>query len=370
MSEQKLPIPIKNIFYMLCYAWNILTIKGEIDVDEDDFGDAYNLLARIFTFGLGKLIRSGFHRSYIEETELLSSVRGKINISGSIRARLKRQQKLECTYDDYSKNDCFNQILKYTIDVLVKHPEIDKKIKKDLKRMQVYFAGIDATAPTKEVRRKLVFNRNNTTYKMLIHVAIMLYDNTMVNEESGKNAFADFFRDGQMERVYEMFILNFYALHLNSAQYRVHAPKITWNMEEDAEERYGGLVDLVMNPSDRRTDIVIENKVSKKQLILDAKYYQETLVRGYRDTAIARFRRNHIDQVRGYVLDSKYSGKKLGALVYPTVKDDFPRPQMAPMQGSLVLFKTLNLNKDWREIEQDLLAFVPLLEQVLDQQQT
>ena len=186
---------------MLCYAWNILTIKGEINVDEDDFGDAYNLLARIFTFGLGKIIRSGFHRSYIEETELLSSVRGKINISGSIRARLNRQQKLECTYDDYSKNDCFNQILKYTIDSLVKHPEIDKKVKKDLKRMQVYFAGIDSTAPTKEVRRNLIFNRNNTTYKMLIHVAIMLYDNTMANEESGKNAFADFFRDGQMERV-------------------------------------------------------------------------------------------------------------------------------------------------------------------------
>lgn len=367
MSEQKPPIPIKNIFYMLCYAWNILSIKGDIEVDEDDFDDAYNLLARIFAFGLGKLIRSGFHRSYIEETELLSSVRGRININGSIRARMARQQKLECTYDDYSNNDCFNQILKYTIDALLKHPEIDKKIKKDLKKMQVFFAGIKATAPTKEVRRGLIFNRNNTTYKMLIHVAIMLYDNTMVNEDSGKNAFVDFFRDGQMERVYEMFILNFYAINLDSSRYRVHAPKITWVMEEDAEERYGGLVDVVMNPSDRRTDIVIENRVTKKQMILDAKYYQETLVRGYRDSTIARFRRNHIDQVRGYVLDSKYPGKKLGALVYPTVKDDFPRPQIAPMQGSLVLFKTLNLNKDWRDIETDLLAFVSLLEQVLDQ---
>ena len=368
MSEQKSPIPIKNIFYMLCYAWNILSIKGDINVDDDDFGDAYNLLARIFTFGLSRLIRSGFHRSYIEKTEQLPAVRGRISITGSIRARMARQQKLECTYDDYSQNDAFNQVLAYTIEVLTKHPEIDKKIKKDLKKMQVYFTGIDAAAPTKELRRKLIFNRNNTTYKLLIHVALMLYDNTMVNEDDGNNVFADFFRDGQMERVYEMFILNFYALHLDSAVYRVHAPKITWNMEEDAEERYGSLVDLVMNPSDRRTDIVVENKITKKQLILDAKYYQETLVRGYRDSTIARYRRSHIDQVRGYVLDSKYSGKKLGALVYPTVKDDFPRPQMAPMQGSPVLFKTLNLDKQWRDIETDLLSFVPLLEKILDKQ--
>ena len=33
---------------MLCYAWNILSIKGEIEVGDDDFDDAYNLLARIF----------------------------------------------------------------------------------------------------------------------------------------------------------------------------------------------------------------------------------------------------------------------------------------------------------------------------------
>lgn len=369
MTNQKAPIPIKNIYYMLCYAWNILSIKGEINVDSDDFGDAYNLLAKIFAFGLGKLIRSGFHRSYIEDTDLLSTVRGRINISGSIRARMSRQQKLECTFDEYSTNDSFNQILAYTISALIKHPEIDKRTKQDLKKKQVYFFGIKQTAPTKEVRRKLIFNRNNTTYKMLIHVAIMLYDNTMVNEEDGNNTFADFFRDGQMERVYEMFILNFYALHLDSSQYRVHAPKITWNMEEDAEERYGGLVDVVMNPSDRRTDIVVENKVTNKQMIIDAKFYHETLVRGYRDSTIERYRRSHIDQVRGYVLDSKFPGKKLGALVYPTVKDDFPRPRIVPMQGSLVLFKTLNLNKDWRDIEQDLLAFTPLLEQVLDQQQ-
>ena len=113
----------------------------------------------------------------------------------------------------------------------------------------------------------------------------------------------------------------------------------------------------------------MENKVTNKQLIIDAKFYHETLVSGYRDSTIERYRRSHIDQVRGYVLDSKFPGKKLGALVYPTVKEDFPRPRIVPMQGSLVLFKTLNLNKDWRDIEQDLLAFTPLLEQVLDQQQ-
>ena len=69
MSDSKAPIPIKNLFYMLCYAWNVLAVADDIKVGSDDFEDAYNLLSRVFSHGIGKLIRSGFHRSYIEKTE-------------------------------------------------------------------------------------------------------------------------------------------------------------------------------------------------------------------------------------------------------------------------------------------------------------
>ena len=62
MSSQKSPIPIKNLFYMLCYAWNVLAVKDDVrKVCGDDYDDAYNLLARIFSHGIDKLIRSGFY---------------------------------------------------------------------------------------------------------------------------------------------------------------------------------------------------------------------------------------------------------------------------------------------------------------------
>lgn len=366
MSKYKSPIPIKNIFYMLCYAWDILAIKDDIKVGKDDFDDAYNLLGRIFAYGIGKLIRSGFHRSYVGQEEELSTIRGKINVQESVNKFSLLRKKLYCNYDEYSTDDIFNQILKYTIVKLIKNPQINDKIKGDLKKQQVYFANIREAAPTKANRSKLVFNRNNVTYKMLIQVAIMLYDNTIVNDEDGNVSFKDFFRDGQMEKVYEKFILNFYIINLDKKVYRVHAPKINWNMELDAQDRFGDLVDIIDNPSDRRTDIVVENKVCQKQLIIDAKYYQETLVQGYRDSTIERFRRTHIDQVRGYVLDSNFQGKKLGALIYPTVKHYFKRPKMAPIVGSLIFFKTLNLNDGWKAIEEDLLSFIQTLEKALD----
>ena len=195
MGKKESIIPIKNLFYMLCYAWNVLSIMDDIKVADDDYEDAYDLLARVFSFGIGKLIRLGFHRSYIEETEELSTVRGKISVQESINSMSMQRKHLICTYDEYSKNDIFNQILNYTIDSILKNPEVSKETKATIKKQKVFFYGIDAKPPTKENRQKLLFNRNNVIYKLLIHISIMLYDGTGVNEEDGKNVFKDFFRE-------------------------------------------------------------------------------------------------------------------------------------------------------------------------------
>lgn len=90
MPTQAPVIPIKNLFYMLCYAWNVLSVMDDIKVGSDDYEDAYNLLSRVFSYGVGKLIRSGFHRSYVEQNEEVSTVRGKILVQESMLAMAER----------------------------------------------------------------------------------------------------------------------------------------------------------------------------------------------------------------------------------------------------------------------------------------
>ena len=366
MNKSKNPIPIKNLFFMLCYAWNVLSIKDTVKLDEERFDNIYNLLTRLLIFGVRKIVKRGFNKSYVEQEEALQTVRGKININDTIKRRLNREMVCVCSYDEFSKNNPFNQIVKYTMLCSLKNKNVDDKLKKELRSLLLFFHDVDSLEPTTQVTSKLIFNRNNQYYKMLINICLMIYKGTMVNEETGERTFKDFFREEQMQRVYELFILNFYAIHLDKSVYKVHAPKINWVLEDNAEERFGDLVDVVDNPADRRTDIVIENRKTKKQLILDAKYYTETLVHGYYDSTIERYRTRHIEQIRGYVTDSGFKGKKIGALVYPTVKDDFPRPRLTPLQDAMVVFKTLNLNKEWELIEKDMLRFVVVLEQLVD----
>ena len=363
MPDIKSPIPIKNIFFLLCYAWNILPAMQDVRVGKEDIKDAYNLLAKIFTEVVGKLIRSGFHRSYIETVEETPSIKGKIDLKSSINALSFLKARLVCVFDNYSPNDIFNQILKYTLELIIHEPAFAPEIKNAAKKHLVFFSEIEqASAPTKDNLRKLKFNRNNITYKLLIHIASMLYENSFINEETGTRLFKDFFREGLMDRVFEKFILNFYAIHLNRSTHTVHAPHIAWPLEDKADEIWGGIFTVNKNLGDRRTDVVVENKVKKLQLIIDAKYYKQTFVSAYMNEDERRTRTSHLNQLRGYVIDSKFEGQKIGALFYPMVNDDLTQGELYPIKGQNIIVKTINLNDDWQNIEKDMLSFVNKVE--------
>lgn len=255
-----------------------------------------------------------------------------------------------------------NQIVKYTLNSLIKNSAIDDGIKKDIKKQIVYFAQIKETPPDKINLQKLKFNKNNFIYKLLISLAAMLYSHTMVNEENGRFSFDDFYREEQMQRVYELFLLNFYALHLDKNIYRVHAPKIYWRIDESTFEQWEELFDIDIKITDRRTDIVIENKKEKIQFIIDAKYYKDALVSSYQDEKNKTYRTGHINQIRGYVIDSTFDGAKYGALIYPTVYDHkLEKGKMFPIKDAPIIVKTINLNQDWTRIESDLLNFVKMI---------
>jgi 5-methylcytosine-specific restriction enzyme subunit McrC len=355
---KKEPIPIQNLFYMLCYAWNVLSIKDSINVSSEKIKDTHNLLGRLFSYSVGKLIRQGFHRSYVITEDELSTLKGKILLANTINQSSLVKKKLYCEFDDFTSNNLFNQIIKYTLCRLIKNPAIDISIKNDVKKQIIYFANIDEAIPNPNNLQKLKFNKNNFIYRLLISIAIMLYNNTLVNENEGRVAFNDFYREEQMQKVYELFLLNFYTLHLDKENYHVHAPKINWNIDTDAFDYWQNSFEIETKITDRRADIVIENKKEKIQFIIDAKYYKEALISSYQNETIKTYRTGHINQVRGYILDSSFEGTKCGALVYPTVcNDELERGKLLPISGAHIIMKTINLNQDWQKIEEDLLYF-------------
>lgn len=347
--ESKPKIPIKNIYYMLSYAWGILEESDTINVGSEEFDNIYNLLSRIYINGIINLKKRGFSRYYIEKKELTSILRGKVDISSSIKNQSIQQGKMICSFDEFSEDIILNQIIKTTIGLLTKAPALDKTLRKQLLKQEMYFTDISHIILSDSLFSSLRYNRNNKHYQLLINISELIYKGLITKEKENEYIFSDFIRDEQMANLYEKFVLNFYKLHLDSSIYKVHAPKLNWDIEVEAKEE-----DLLLLP-EMRTDIVVENKAKNTQMIIDTKYYSKTLVKGNRSD-IEKLRTSHLYQIFAYLSNSRYEGKKEGVLLYPTIDKDLDA--IFPITNKRIMIKTLNLNTKWSNIEKRLLSII------------
>ena len=92
-------VKVKNVYWMLAYAFDMLKDKGTQSMQTEDFDNIYNMLASILVKSLNYQIKKGLNKEYLQKTELMGAVKGKILISDSIKYNTLKEHKLLCEYD-------------------------------------------------------------------------------------------------------------------------------------------------------------------------------------------------------------------------------------------------------------------------------
>src|SRR6516162_2134201 len=82
------PIPIKNLYYLLCYAWNHFHEGQVIFVSAIDSPNLSDLLASVLASGTRHLLRRGLDRGYVASREDTPSVRGRIVFKETVQRNL------------------------------------------------------------------------------------------------------------------------------------------------------------------------------------------------------------------------------------------------------------------------------------------
>ena len=132
-------IPIKNIYYMLSYAFQVLNEQGYKNLATEQFENTADLMAAILAKGVSIQIKRGLGKEYISQTESLSTMRGKIDIAESIKTQSMLKKQMVCDYDEFSTNGTMNRIIKSTVELLIYSGNISTKRIKELKKLMVYF---------------------------------------------------------------------------------------------------------------------------------------------------------------------------------------------------------------------------------------
>ena len=123
-------ILIRNIYYMLSYAFQALKERNYEHVDKEDFEHVDDMFAEILVRAVSQQLKQGLFRQYITQTEELSTLRGKLNLTETIKNKIKSQQILTCEVDNLSPDNLYNQILKTTMHHLLKSDNVKKERKK------------------------------------------------------------------------------------------------------------------------------------------------------------------------------------------------------------------------------------------------
>lgn len=221
---------IKNIYYMLSYAFTTLNQGGYEDVATEEFENMHNLFAAILAKGISRQLKQGLYREYLNRKEDVAVVRGKIDMPGTIQNRLARKRVLTCEYDELSENNLLNQILKTTVMLLLRHTRVDQEYKSDLKKEMLFFSNVDTIDPTTIRWSAIRFQRNNNTYRMLISLCQLILEGMLLTTDSGEYKLASFVDEQRMNRLYEKFILEYYAKEC--PQVTATASQIPWALDD------------------------------------------------------------------------------------------------------------------------------------------
>ena len=187
-------ILIKNIYYMLAYAFQVLKRNNYASIASEKFEHIEDLFAEILSRGISYQLKQGLYREYVPRTESLPTMKGKIDITKTIKHRI------QCI---------FNQILKTTISILLQEKIVAKERKNKLKKVLPFFVNINTIEPSIVKWNTLYFQRNNQTYKMLMNICYFVLEGLLQTTEDGKYHMATF-SDEYMHRLYEKFVLEYY----------------------------------------------------------------------------------------------------------------------------------------------------------------
>lgn len=330
-------IRIQNIYYMLSYAFQVLNEEGYKRVATEEFDNVAELCAAILAKGVSLQIKRGLSKEYVLQNEQLSSLRGKIDISASVKQQSMLKKQLVCNYDEFSVNSYMNRIIRTTMDILVRS-EISKDRKKQLRKLLIYFSTVEPLN-RESINWKLQFNKNNQTYQMLISICYLILKGLLQTTSDGNTKLMDFLDEQRMCRLYEKFILEYY--RKEHTEIRASASQIPWNTDDDYREMLPVM----------QSDIML--KKGEKTLVIDAKYYSHTMQRQY---DVNTLHSGNLYQIFTYVknLDRERTGNVSGMLLYAKTDEVVLPNNEYKMDGNTISVKTLDLDCDFSEIKKQL----------------
>jgi 5-methylcytosine-specific restriction enzyme subunit McrC len=341
-------VPVRNIYYLLCYAWDALEESGPVEAGKLPFKRLPDLPAAVLAAGTERLLKRGLDRGYVAIEEDARTPRGKLNLSETLKRNLLNLPAVHCSVDNLAVDIPHNRVLRATLGRVARCDAIDPVLRSRCLGLYRRFPGVADVPVTAGLLSRVQLHRNIRHYRLVIEVCRLLHHALLSEPGTGRVAFRDFLRDdGLMAGLFERFVQNFYRREQTDFP-RVGPERVEWQDVAAADNARRYLPEM-------RTDVCLESP--RRKLVVDCKYSSQTLSAYY---GAQKLHAPHLYQLFAYLRNLALQivpGQTLeGMLLYPTVDRELDLRYM--VHGHSVRVATIDLTREWPEIHSRLLALI------------
>lgn len=339
-------IPVRNIYYILLYAWGHFRSGAPRAVGVDDSPDLPNLLGKVLNDGVNRLLRRGLDRGYVGITEETRTPRGKIRIDVMTKQQTMLRGVAACDVDELTPDVLQNQVVRASLFALATCHDIDRTLKHELMVSARRMVGVSPIRLTADLFHRVQLSRNTAQYGFLMRICELVFHALMPDEAGNSSRFRGILDDEtRMSAVFEDFLRNFYRSEL--VGYHVASEIMSWHATAEDEG------DLRLLPA-MKTDVTLRSKGCT--VVADAKYYRDALAGGRYSR---RLHAGHLYQLSTYlahVRQREPDQDVSGMLIYPSAGERVRLNYI--LLGTPVSIATVDLAAEWRDIHRELLELV------------
>jgi 5-methylcytosine-specific restriction enzyme subunit McrC len=332
-------IAIRNVYVMMAYAFRAIRNQGHDRIATEPFAHLHDLFAEILVRGVGQQIKRGLHRDYLERSDALTTVRGRIDVSNTIATRSTTRGRLVCNFDEYQPDTPHNRALKSIIVLLIRHGDVATSRRDALRRLLPYLDAVTLVAPKSIRWDDLTYHRANAAYRLLLGVCELVVRGLLPTQESGKTRLASWISDEAMNRLYERFLREYYTLH--HPEFSPGARTVAWDYDRSSALGAEQLPAM-------HTDVTLRR--GQCALIIEAKYYKESMQAGR--WGKPTIQSANLYQLLAYVTnENKHCDRSVSGLLLYARAEGPKHPDLdVVVQGNRIGARTLDLNLPWSHL--------------------
>ncbi|OBH83944.1 hypothetical protein A5681_19765 [Mycobacterium scrofulaceum] len=201
LIQPKVDIP--DLFFLLSYARRLRWAAEHFPFVHTE--DLFASLVQFFDAEMERVRIFGLPRDYVEVSETLPTIRGRIDIAEQLRSRQLQPYPLECRFADYTDDIPLNRILKEAHAVALAIPGLSAELSTRIRdRHRRLFATVEPDAMGVDLRCDVHFTHLTAHWEPAYWLATLLLSFRSLRDQEGRTIGRAF--TVQMDRVFERFV--------------------------------------------------------------------------------------------------------------------------------------------------------------------